>query len=442
MDHHYDVIVVGGRCAGAATAMLLARGGMRVLVVEAARPGTDTLSTHALMRGGVLQLHRWGLLDAVVDAGTPAIRSTEFAYGDDESRPSTSARAVAYRRCTPRAEPSSIALLLEAARAAGAEVRSPARVTRVLTDGGRVRGVEGVERGTGIRFRATAPLTVGADGRNSTIARAVDARFRRRGTASSAILYGYFPGLPRDRYHWAYRPGVTAGVVPTDDGLACVWAGTASDRFTRQRSGGPRRHLPVAARRGRPELARSIGAAPPVGTLRAFPGQPGWIRASAGPGWALVGDAGYFKDPITAHGITDALRDAELLARAVLEAPRSRHAQLKALRDYERTRDRLSEPLFDITERIASYNWDLRGIARAPTRAERSNAARSRRSCSDSTKPPPPERNSTMTLSRTNQQRALVALVEVLGLCVWFSATAVVPTLRAEWGIGATARSG
>ena len=74
MDHHYDAIVVGGRCAGAATAMLLARGGMRVLVIEAARPGADTLSTHALMRGGVLQLHRWGLLDAVVDAGTPAIR--------------------------------------------------------------------------------------------------------------------------------------------------------------------------------------------------------------------------------------------------------------------------------------------------------------------------------------------------------------------------------
>ena len=83
MDHHYDAIVVGGRCAGAATAMLLARGGMRVLVIEAARPGTDTLSTHALMRGGVLQLHRWGLLDAVVAAGTPAIRSTEFAYGDE-----------------------------------------------------------------------------------------------------------------------------------------------------------------------------------------------------------------------------------------------------------------------------------------------------------------------------------------------------------------------
>ena len=359
MDHHYDAIVVGGRCAGAATAMLMARGGMRVLVVEAARPGTDTLSTHALMRGGVLQLHRWGLLDAVVDAGTPAIRSTEFAYGDDEVeavdiRPSGGISALYAPRRTVL-DP----LLIEAARIAGAEVRIPARVTRVLTDDGRVHGVEGIERGTGLRFRATAPLTIGADGRNSTIARAVDAPFHRRGTESGALLYGYFPGLPRDRYHWVYRPGVTAGVVPTNDGLACVWAGTAGDRFIRQRSAGLDAAYRSLLAEAAPELARSIDAVQPVGTLRAFPGQPGWIRTSAGPGWALVGDAGYFKDPITAHGITDALRDAELLAREVLEAPRSRHAQLKAVRDYERTRDRLSEPLFDITERIASYDWDL-----------------------------------------------------------------------------------
>jgi len=358
MDHHYDAIVVGGRVGGAATAMLLARGGMRVLVIEAARPGTDTLSTHALMRGGVLQLHRWGLLDAVVDAGTPAILSTEFAYGDEieavDIRPSTGISALRAPRRTVL-DP----LLLEAARAAGAEVCIPARVTRLLTDGGTVRGVEGIERGTGTRFRATAPLTIGADGRNSTVAQAVDADFRRRGTASGAIIYGYFPGLPSDRYHWSYRPGVTAGVVPTGDGLACVWAGTASARFAQQRSTGLDATYRSLLAEAAPQLARSIGAAPPVGTLRGFPGQPGWIRASAGPGWALVGDAAYFKDPITAHGITDALRDAELLARAVLEAPRSGQAQLNALRDYERTRDRLSEPLFDITERIASYHWDL-----------------------------------------------------------------------------------
>src|SRR6185369_6271142 len=226
-------------------------------------------------------------------------------------------------------------------------------VTRVLADGGRVHGVEGIERGTGIRFRATAPLTVGADGRNSTIARAVDARPRRRGAESSAFLYGYYPGLSRDRYRWVYRPGVSAGVVPTNDGMACVWAGTASDRFTRQQSAGPDAIYRSLLAEAAPELARSVGARPPVGTLRAFPGQPGWIRASAGPGWALVGDAGYFKDPITAHGITDALRDAELLAQAVLRGTD------RALAEYESTRDELSRELFEITDAIAGFEWDL-----------------------------------------------------------------------------------
>jgi 2-polyprenyl-6-methoxyphenol hydroxylase-like FAD-dependent oxidoreductase len=358
MDHHYDAIVVGGRCAGAATAMLLARGGLRVLVIEAARPGTDTLSTHALMRGGVLQLHRWGLLDAVVAAGTPAIRSTEFEYGDEietvDIRPGGGISALRAPRRTVL-DP----LLLEAARDAGATIRVPARVVRVLTDSAGVCGVEGIERGAGTSFRATAPLVIGADGRTSTIAQAVDAPYRRRGSAAGALVYGYFPELPRDRYHWAYRPGVTAGVVPTGDGLACVWAGSASTRFAQQRPASLEATFRSLLAEASPQVARAIGAASPVGPLRAFPGQPGWIRAAAGPGWALVGDATYFKDPITAHGITDALRDAELLARAVLEAPRRRQARLDAIRDYERTRDRLSQPLFDITERIASYRWDL-----------------------------------------------------------------------------------
>lgn len=358
MQHHHDVIVVGGRCAGAATAMLLARGGLRVLVVEAARPGTDTLSTHALMRGGVLQLHRWGLLDAAIDAGTPAIAVTEFAYGDEidtvHIHPAGGVSALYAPRRTVLDT-----LLLDAARAAGVEIRMPARVTRVVRDGARVCGVEGIMRGTGAAFRATAPLIVGADGRNSLIAKTVDASVRRRGTAAGAIVYGYFPGLARDRYHWAYRPGATAGVVPTGDGLACVWAGTSSARFAALRSAGVEGAYRALLAGAAPELAQSLGAAPPVGPLRAFPGQPGWIRASAGHGWALVGDAGYFKDPITAHGITDALRDAELLARAVLDTPRDGKARLDALHDYERTRDGLSEPLFDVTERIASYDWDL-----------------------------------------------------------------------------------
>src|SRR5262249_17488431 len=128
------------------------------------------------------------------------------------------------------------ALLLDAADAAGAEIRSPARVTRLLTRDGRVCGVEGVIRKSRIAFRATATLTVGADGRGSMVARGVDADFRRRGKASGAIIYGYFPGLARDRYQWVYRPGMTAGVVPTGGGLACVWVGIPTARFHASRT--------------------------------------------------------------------------------------------------------------------------------------------------------------------------------------------------------------
>jgi 2-polyprenyl-6-methoxyphenol hydroxylase-like FAD-dependent oxidoreductase len=371
MENHYDVIVVGGRCAGAATAMLLARGGLRVLVVESTRQGADTLSTHALMRGGVVQLHRWGLLDAVVASGTPAIRATQFTYGDDTETVDIRAGDGISALRAPRRTLLD-ALLLNAARAAGADIRSPARVTSLLTDAGRVRGVEGIGRGTGASFQATATITIGADGRGSMVAETVDAEFLRRGTASGAIIYGYFPGLARDRYHWAYRPGVTAGVVPTGDGLACVWAGTPTARFDTLRPGSLETSFRLLLAEAAPQVAQSIAHTAPVGRLRGFPGAPGWIRSCGGPGWALVGDAAYYKDPITAHGITDALRDAELLARTILDAPYGGHAQLDALCYYQHVRNRLSEPLFDLTERIASYQWDLvelRGLLRALSRA-------------------------------------------------------------------------
>ncbi|GAA4802112.1 NAD(P)/FAD-dependent oxidoreductase [Actinomycetospora chlora] len=379
MTTRHDVVVVGGRAAGAATALLLARAGLDVLVLETGRPGTDTLSTHALMRGAVVQLERWGLTGAIDRAGTPAVRATEFHYlddGDDDVttvhvRPGQSPLRAPRRTVLDR-------VLVDAAAAAGAEVRFSTRVTGVLRDPrGAVCGVEHLTRGTRAAGRAHAPLVVGADGRRSTIAAAVDAPVEHAGTASSAVLYTYVAGLPRDRYRWCYRPGSTAGVVPTNDGLACVWTGAPAARFAELHhdlDGGFRRLLAETS----PALAADVAAGTVEGPVRGFPGAAGFHRTASGPGWALVGDAGYFKDPLTAHGITDALRDAELLARAVTASPGGGTARRDALRDYQDTRDRLSADVAAITERIASYAWDLaelRDLLPALSRAMRPETA-------------------------------------------------------------------
>jgi flavin-dependent dehydrogenase len=227
-------------------------------------------------------------------------------------------------------------------------VRHGVRVTRVLRDGaGRVVGVEGRARGSG-PVRATANLVVGADGIRSTVAAAVRAPVRHAGAGAGAFVYGHWAGLagPADRYRWYYRPHAAAGAIPTNDGRTCVWVSVPAARFAAARTASFHSLLAEAA----PDLAAEVTAGRLDGTVRGFPGVASYLCAASGPGWALVGDAGWFKDPITAHGITDALRDAELLARAVL-----RHDP----RGYERERDALSLPLLTVTDRIAGYRWDL-----------------------------------------------------------------------------------
>src|SRR3954454_8339602 len=138
----YDVAIVGGRVAGASTAMLLARAGLRVVVVERSQRGSDTVSTHALMRAGVLQLSRWGVLRDLVRAGTPAIRSTAFHYGDGvsthvslRSSPGVDALYAPRRHLLDR-------LVVEAAAASGADVLHETPVVGLLRgDDGRVLGV-------------------------------------------------------------------------------------------------------------------------------------------------------------------------------------------------------------------------------------------------------------------------------------------------------------
>jgi 2-polyprenyl-6-methoxyphenol hydroxylase-like FAD-dependent oxidoreductase len=341
-----DAVIVGARCAGAATAMLLARAGARVVLIDKGQYGSDTTSTHALMRAGVVQLQRWGVLPAILAAGTPAVSATTFGYPSGDVTVSIEPKFGVDALYAPRRTVLD-RVLVDAARAAGAEVLFGARVDDLLRgDGGRVDGV--VVAVDGVRRELRADIVIGADGLYSTVARLVDAPVKFEGRHAVATLYSYWTGLPNRGYRWRFGARTGAGVIPTNDGASCVFASVPMERFRDEVRGDP----PAAFRRVihlvSADLSAELDAAVQVGTVRGFGGHRGFIRTSTGPGWALVGDAGYFKDPITAHGITDALRDAELLARAILRAAPG------ALADFEAMRDDVCHRLFEVTDEIAS----------------------------------------------------------------------------------------
>ena len=346
---HYDVVIAGARCAGAATAMLLARQGARVLLLDRSRYGTDTLSTHALTRGGVRQLHRWGLLPRVIAAGTPPVRTATFHLPGGDAAIEIKPRHGVDALYAPRRTVLDT-ILVDAARSAGADVRFGASVTGLLRDRtGRVTGITGLAGPA--RLEVGADLVVGADGRRSAVARHAGAGAAHVASASSGLIYRYFRGVPAAGYHWYFTPGSAAGVIPTNDGLACVFAATGAERLRRELDAGAEAGLRRILARAAPGLADRIEHHAAVGPPRVFPGLPGYLRDAAGSGWALVGDAGYFKDPITAHGITDALRDAEILARVVTSGGPG------AVARYQAERDELSLRLFRVTGRIATFDW-------------------------------------------------------------------------------------
>jgi flavin-dependent dehydrogenase len=364
-DNSYDVIVVGARCAGAATAMLLARKGVKVLVVDHDQPGTDTMSTHALMRAGVFQLRKWGLLHAIIGAGTPAVRRTSFIYDgkalDIDLKNEDGITALYAPRRTLLD-----ATLANAAAVAGAELRYGTGFAGFVTDDrGRAIGAK-LRTPSGVVDDVRAALVIGADGRRSAVARAAGAQVTRTAQNTISCLYQYVSGLPNRGYRWHFAPGAAGGVIPTNDRLSCIFVGLPPEVQVELRTAGPL-NLNKIADRFIPAMTEDLEGAEMVSAPVLFPGLPGFFRESTGPGWALVGDAGYFRDPITAHGITDALRDAEILANAVIAG---------TVADYPALRDSLSAEFFALTDRLAGLDWtmgELQNIHYALNRAMKAN---------------------------------------------------------------------
>jgi len=357
-------IVVGARCAGSAAAISLAQAGKRVIVLDRARFPSDTLSTHLMFAGGVVELKRLGALDRVLALGAPKLPEALSAWNGYETRATyTPIDGIDYGMCVKRTGLD--AALVETAREAGAEVRERCAVSGLIWDDKRVAGVryrdhEGEER------EIRAPLVIGADGRNSTVAREVGTETPRLQSANGRG--SYFAYWKDAKPEWRstaaqWRQGaelVTA--FPCDDGQMLVMAMPPLSRaadFEGDLQGEYERTV-----RAVPELADRLDGATLESKVRHTVSTPSYFRRSSGPGWVLVGDAGHFKDPVTAQGIRDALRYARLLgemAAPLLDYPRRTD---RMLRLWERVRDRDCMETYQWTNRLS------RGEAVSPIEAE------------------------------------------------------------------------
>lgn len=345
----FDVIVVGARCAGSPLAMLLARKGYEVLVVDRATFPSDTLSTHVVHPHGVAALARWGLADRLVASGCPPIHEYLFDFGPlvISGRPGTAEAPVAY--CPRRTVLDE--LLVDGAAQAGADVRQDFCVEELLVSDGCVRGIRGRTKGGG-SVTAKAPLVIGADGRYSLVAKTVRPPVYDERPTQQGGYYAYFSNLPmegRFEIHVGDRRAFAA--APTNDGLTMVVGGWPLATYEVNRH--DHVHHYMALFDGAPEFRERVRNARRESKL--FGGAtPNFFRKPYGAGWALAGDAGYIKDPVTAQGIVDAFRDAELLASAI-DAWQSRERSYEsAMNEYQSRRDAESLPMFDFTCKLAA----------------------------------------------------------------------------------------
>jgi flavin-dependent dehydrogenase len=349
MTKTFDAIVVGARCAGSPTAMLLARKGYRVLLVDRAKFPSDTVSTHLLHPLGVEALSRWGLLDSLVKTGCPTIHTYCFDFGPItiSGSPGTETSPVAFgpRRTVLDK------LLVDAAAEAGAEVREGFIVEDVVIEGGRAVGIKGRSiHGNSIIERAR--VVVGADGFRSLVAEAVRPEQYDEKPPLCVGYYAYWSGLPMDGRSEVYiRDRRAFAAWPTHEGLTLVIAGWPYAEFAKNKTDIEGNYLKTIEQ-APPFVDRLRGARREAG----FAGMavPNYFRQPYGAGWALVGDAGYNKDFITAQGIMDAFHDAELCAAALDKVFSEERPFIDAMGEYQWARDARVKPMYDFTCQLAT----------------------------------------------------------------------------------------
>jgi 2-polyprenyl-6-methoxyphenol hydroxylase-like FAD-dependent oxidoreductase len=350
MPSTYDVIVVGARCAGSPTAMFLARAGHRVLMVDRATFPSDTMSTHLVHPPGVAALERWGLLDRLASSGCPPITNYRIDFGPFMiAAPPKPVGAISHAYAPRRTVLDK--LLVDAAVEAGAELRESFTVSEILVEHGSVTGIRG-------HAKDSAPVTerarvvIGADGLHSFVARAVQASRYHDQPALEASYYAYWSGLPTDGFEGFIRPGRSWAAFPTHDDLTVVIVGWPRREFEANRGDVEGNYLRMFEMA--PDFAERIGAATRESRFVGTADLPNFFRTPCGPGWALVGDAGYHKDPMTAQGISDAFRDAELLAAGLDRWLAGGHSFEDEMADYQSARDSLALPMFELTCQLAS----------------------------------------------------------------------------------------
>ena len=349
MVKEYDAIVVGARCAGAPTAMLLARKGYRVLVVDRASFPSDTLSTHVIHAPGVAALKRWGVLDKVIGSGCPPVETYSFDFGPftikGTPRPTDGISAAYAPRRTILDK-----ILVDAAVQAGAEMRERFTVDEIVVEDGVVVGVRGHDEG-GSSVVECARVVIAADGRNSQLAKAVQPLQYNEKPMLQWSYYTYWSGLPVDGFEIFIRPDRGGAAISTNDGLTMLvvgWPYAESSAYKADVEANYLKTLDLV-----PELARRVRGA--KREERFYGGSvPNFFRKPYGPGWVMVGDAGYNKDPITAQGISDAFRDAERCSTALDEVFTGARSFDDALAEFQSTRDAHAMPIYEFTTQLAT----------------------------------------------------------------------------------------